>query len=66
MSIFYLRQSMIDEYNKYIQSFLSIADERVRAFFEESILEIPRPSGFRVRLSCKCKERWRKGVIQYD
>ncbi|NWF52607.1 MAG: DEAD/DEAH box helicase [Nitrospirae bacterium] len=38
MSIFDLRQSVIDEYSKYVQSFLSIADERVRAFIEESLL----------------------------
>ena len=30
---------MIDEYSKYVQSFLSIADERVRAFIEESLLK---------------------------
>jgi hypothetical protein len=34
MSIFGLRQFVIDEYSKYVQSFLSIADERVRAFIE--------------------------------
>ena len=28
MSIFDLRQSVIDEYSKYVYSFLSIADER--------------------------------------
>jgi hypothetical protein len=39
MSIFDLRQSVIDEYSKYVQSFLSIADERVRAFVEESLLK---------------------------
>ena len=39
MSIFDLRQSVIDEYSKYVQSFLSIADERVRAFIEESLLK---------------------------
>ncbi len=38
MSIFDLRQFVIDEYSKYVQSFLSIADERVRAFIEESLL----------------------------
>jgi ATP-dependent helicase YprA (DUF1998 family) len=38
MSIFDLRQSVIDEYSKYVQSFLSIADERVRSFIEESLL----------------------------
>jgi len=30
MSIFDLRKSVIDEYSKYVQSFLSIADKRVR------------------------------------
>jgi len=39
MSIFDLRQSVIDEYSKYVQSFLSIADERVRSFIEESLLK---------------------------
>ncbi len=39
MSIFDLRQSVIDEYSKYVQSFLSIADERVREFIEESLLK---------------------------
>ena len=34
MSIFDLRQSVIDEYSKYVQSFLSIADDRIRAFIE--------------------------------
>ena len=39
MSIFDLRQSVIDEYSKYVQSFLSIADECIRAFIEESLLK---------------------------
>jgi ATP-dependent helicase YprA (DUF1998 family) len=39
MSIFDLRQSVIDEYSKYVQSFLSIADERIKAFIEESLLK---------------------------
>jgi hypothetical protein len=39
MSIFDLRQSVIDEYSKYVQSFLSIADDRIRAFIEESLLK---------------------------
>jgi hypothetical protein len=39
MSIFDLRQSIIDEYSKYVQSFLSIADERVRSFIEELLLK---------------------------
>jgi hypothetical protein len=39
MSIFNLRQSVIDEYSKYAQSFLSIADERVRAFIRSSLLK---------------------------
>lgn len=38
MSIFDLRDSIVDEYSKYVQSFLSIADERVRTFIEESLL----------------------------
>jgi len=40
MSIFDLRQLIIDEYGKYIQSFLSIADNRVGPFIEESSLKI--------------------------
>jgi hypothetical protein len=39
MSIFDLRQSIINEYSKYVQSFLSIADDRIRAFIEESLLK---------------------------
>jgi hypothetical protein len=39
MSIFDLRQSIIDENSKHIQSFLSIADDRIRAFIEESLLK---------------------------
>jgi len=39
MSIFDLRQTVIDEYSKYVQSFLSIADDRIRAFIEESLLK---------------------------
>jgi len=40
MSIFDLRQSVIDEYSKYVQSLPSIADERIRAFIEESLLNL--------------------------
>jgi len=39
MSIFDLCHSVINEYSKYVQSFLSIADERIRAFIEESLLK---------------------------
>lgn len=39
MSIFDLRQSIIDEYGKYVQSFFSIADEKIRNFIEENILK---------------------------
>jgi hypothetical protein len=39
MSIFDLRQSVINEYSKYVQSFLSIADERVRSFIEEALIK---------------------------
>ena len=39
MSIFDLCHSVINKYSKYVQSFLSIADERVRAFIEESLLK---------------------------
>jgi len=38
MSIFDIRQSVIDKYSKYVKSFLSIADGRVRSFIEESLL----------------------------
>jgi len=55
MSIFDLRQSVIDEYSKYVQSFHSIADERIRAFIEESILEIPMPSGLGFVLAASVK-----------
>jgi hypothetical protein len=37
MSIFDLRQSVIDEYSNYVQGFLSIADERVRKVNENKI-----------------------------
>jgi hypothetical protein len=40
MGIFDLRQSVIDEYSKYVQSFHSIADERIRAFIEELLLNL--------------------------
>lgn len=36
MSFFDLRQFVIDEYTKYVQSFLSIADQRIRSLIEES------------------------------
>jgi hypothetical protein len=39
MSIFDLRQSVIDEYSKYVQSFLSISDDRIRSFIEKSLLK---------------------------
>jgi len=39
MSIFDLRQSVINEYSKCVQSFLSTADDRIRAFIEESLLK---------------------------
>ncbi|NWF93593.1 MAG: hypothetical protein HXY46_11790 [Syntrophaceae bacterium] len=39
MSIFDLRQSFIKEYSKYVQSFLSIGDDRIRSFIEESLLK---------------------------
>lgn len=38
MSIFDLRQLIIEEYGKYVQSFFSIADERVREFIKEEVL----------------------------
>jgi ATP-dependent helicase YprA (DUF1998 family) len=39
LSIFDLHQFVIDEYSKYVQTFLSIADDRIRAFIEESFLK---------------------------
>jgi superfamily II DNA/RNA helicase len=39
MSIFNLHESVIKDYSKYIQSFFSIADERIRQFIEETLLE---------------------------
>lgn len=39
MSIFKLHEYVIDDYKKYIQSFFSIADERIRQFVEESLLK---------------------------
>jgi ATP-dependent helicase YprA (DUF1998 family) len=38
MSIFDMHQLVIDEYRKYVQSFLSIADEQIRKFIEETLL----------------------------
>lgn len=38
MSIFDLRHLIIEEYGKYVQSFFSIADERVREFIKEEVL----------------------------
>ena len=38
MSIFDLRRLIIEEYGKYVQSFFSIADERVREFIKEEVL----------------------------
>jgi superfamily II DNA/RNA helicase len=39
MSIFKLHESVINDYSKYVQSFFSIADERIRQFVEEALLE---------------------------
>lgn len=39
MSIFKLHKAVIDDYRKYIQSFFSIADERIRTFVEESLIQ---------------------------
>ncbi|MBW2000801.1 MAG: hypothetical protein JRJ29_22920, partial [Deltaproteobacteria bacterium] len=38
MSIFEVRDLIIEEYGKYIQSFLHISDDRVREFVESEIL----------------------------
>jgi hypothetical protein len=42
MSIFNLPQSVIDEYNKNVLSFFSIADEWVRLFIEEAQVTVIR------------------------
>ncbi len=42
MSIFNLPQSVIDEYNKNVLSFFSIADEWVRLFIEEARVTVIR------------------------
>lgn len=39
MSIFDLRDAVIDEYKDYISSFLLIQDERIRDFVEEELLQ---------------------------
>jgi len=39
MSIFDLKELVIGEYSKYVQSFLSIADERIRTFIEGSLMK---------------------------
>lgn len=38
MSIFEMHRQIMEDYRKYVQSFLSIADERVRKFIEEELL----------------------------
>jgi len=38
MSIFKLHDAVIEDYSKYIQSFFSIADERIRNFIEEALI----------------------------
>jgi len=38
VNVFDVHRSIIDQYTKYVQSFLSISDERVRRFIEEQIL----------------------------
>jgi len=39
MSIFEMHDRIIDAYRRYVKSFLSIVDERVRAFTERALLE---------------------------
>lgn len=39
MSIFDARNLIIDEYSKYVQSFLSLSDQRVREFVQKELLE---------------------------
>lgn len=41
MSIFEMHRLIIDEYRKYVQSFLSVADERVRSFIETPVRGSP-------------------------
>ena len=38
MNIFEIRKRISDEYRKYVQSFLSIGDARIREFVEEKLL----------------------------
>lgn len=38
MSLFDLRHLIIEEYGKYVQSFFSIADARLREFIKEGVL----------------------------
>jgi hypothetical protein len=38
MRIFDIHEFIIDEYRKYVQSFLSISDERVREFAKSNLL----------------------------
>jgi len=42
MSLFDLRHLIIEEYGKYVQSFFSIADERVREFIRTFMAPISR------------------------
>ncbi len=39
MSIFKLHEAIVDDYSNYIQSFFSIADERIQKFVEESLIK---------------------------
>jgi len=38
MSIFQMHEKTIDDYQKYVQSFLSISDERIRDFIEDNLV----------------------------
>ena len=38
MSIFTLSERLIQDYSKYVQSFLSIQDESIRSFLEEELI----------------------------
>jgi hypothetical protein len=38
MSIFNLRNLIVDEYSKYVQSFILISDKRIREFIENELV----------------------------
>jgi len=38
MSIFQMHERIIEDYQKYVQSFLTISDDRIRDLIEENIV----------------------------